>query len=171
VLHKRLAIVIPPLGEHENGFEQWYTKMSKLAQELSIPILLCCNETTRNSVNKLMKKARLTASIVPYLFEDWDDFFVLSKVINVDDLIVLVCARKGAASHMNVLENLPSKLEKHFEKNSRIVIYPLQFNQRIGTERYDDITPEPLRKGIETVQKIGRGIGNIFKKDDLEESI
>lgn len=171
VLHKRLAIVIPPLGEHENGFEQWYTKMSKLAQELSIPILLCCNETTRNSVNKLMKKARLTASIVPYLFEDWDDFFVLSKVINVDDLIVLVCARKGAASHMNVLENLPSKLEKHFEKNSRIVIYPLQFNQRIGTERYDDITPEPLRKGIETVQKIGRGIGNIFKKEDLDETI
>lgn len=171
VLHKRLAIVIPPLGEHENGFEQWYTKMSKLAQELSIPILLCCNETTRNSVYKLMKKARLTAAIVPYLFEDWDDFFVLSKVINPDDLIVLVCARKGAASHMNVLENLPSKLEKHFEKNSRIVIYPLQFNQRIGTERYDDITPEPLRKGIETVQKIGRGIGNIFKKEDYEETI
>jgi Kef-type K+ transport system membrane component KefB len=171
VLHKRIVIVIPPFGEHENGFEQWYTKMSKLAQELSIPILLCCNETTRNSVNKLMKKARLTASIVPYLFEDWDDFFVLSKVINVDDLIVLVCARKGAASHMNVLENLPTKLEKHFEKNSRIIIYPLQFNQRNGTERYDDITPEPLRKGIEAAQKIGRGIGNIFKKDDLEEII
>jgi Kef-type K+ transport system membrane component KefB len=171
VLHKRIAMVIPPLGEHENGFEQWFTKMSKLAQELSIPILLCCNETTQNSVNKLMKKARLTASIVPYLFEDWDDFFVLSKVINQDDLIVLVCARKGAASHMNVLENLPSKLEKHFEKNSRIVIYPLQYNQLNGTERYDDITPEPLRKGIEAAQKIGRGIGNIFKKDDAEESI
>jgi len=171
VLHKRLVIVIPPLGEHENGFEQWYTKMSKLAQELSIPILLCCNETTQNSVYKLMKKARLTASIMANLFEDWDDFFVLSKAIKPDDLIVLVCARKGAASYMNVLENLPSKLEKHFEKNSRIVIYPLQFNQRIGTERYDDITPEPLRKGIETVQKIGRGIGNIFKKDDLEDTI
>ncbi|MFZ2283725.1 MAG: cation:proton antiporter [Lutibacter sp.] len=169
VLHKRVAIVIPPLGEHENGFEQWYTKMSKLAQELSIPILLCCNETTRNSVNKLMKKARLTASIMPYLFEDWDDFFVLSKVINPDDLIVLVCARKGAASHMNVLENLPSKLEKHFEKSSRIVIYPLQYSQAYSTERYEDnITPEPLRKGIEAAQKIGRGIGSIFKKDDQE---
>ncbi|HEY9221142.1 MAG TPA: cation:proton antiporter [Lutibacter sp.] len=169
VLHKRVAIVIPPLGEHENGFEQWYTKMSKLAQELSIPILLCCNETTRNSVNKLMKKARLTASIVPYLFEDWDDFFVLSKVINPDDLIVLVCARKGAASHMNVLENLPSKLEKHFEKNSRIVIYPQQFSMAYSMERYEDnITPEPLRKGIEAAQKIGRGIGSIFKKDDQE---
>ncbi len=169
VLHKRIALVIPPLAEHENGFEQWFTKMSKLAQELSIPILLCCNDTTKNSVTKLMKKARLTALINPYFFEDWDDFFVLSKTIDPDDLLVLVCARKGAASHMNVLENLPSKLEKHFEKNSRIVIYPQQFNLPYSTERYDDnITPEPLRKGIEAAQKIGRGIGSIFKKDDQE---
>jgi Kef-type K+ transport system membrane component KefB len=168
VLHKRVALVIPPLAEHENGFEQWFTKMSKLAQELSIPILLCSNETTRNSVTKLMKKVKLTAAIVPYLFEEWDDFFVLSKVFNQDDLIVLVCARKGAASHMNVLENLPTKLEKHFETNSRIIIYPQQYTQFYGTERYDDITPDPLRKGIEAAQKIGRGIGNIFKKDGQE---
>jgi Kef-type K+ transport system membrane component KefB len=168
VLHKRVAMVIPPLAEHENGFEMWFTKMSKLSQELSIPILLCCNETTQNSVTKLMKKARLTAAIVPYLFEEWDDFFVLSKVFNLDDLIVLVCARKGAASHMNVLENLPTKLEKHFETNSRIIIYPQQYNQLYCEVRYDDITPDPLRKGIEAAQKIGRGIGNIFKKDGQE---
>ncbi|MDP3359751.1 MAG: cation:proton antiporter [Lutibacter sp.] len=168
VLHKRVALVIPPLAEHENGFEQWFTKMSRLAQELSISILLCSNETTRNSVTKLMKKAKLTAAIVPYLFEEWDDFFVLSKVFNQDDLIVLVCARKGAASHMNVLENLPTKLEKHFETNSRIIIYPQQYNQLYCEVRYDDITPDPLRKGIEAAQKIGRGIGNIFKKDGQE---
>ncbi|MDO9138238.1 MAG: cation:proton antiporter [Lutibacter sp.] len=168
VLHKRVAMVIPPLAEHENGFEMWFTKMSKLSQELSIPILLCCNETTQNSVTKLMKKARLTASILPYLFEEWDDFFVLSKVFNQDDLIVLVCARKGAASHMNVLENLPTKLEKHFETNSRIIIYPQQYNQLYCEVRYDDITPDPLRKGIDAAQKIGRGIGNIFKKDGQE---
>lgn len=168
VLHKRVAMVIPPLAEHENGFEQWFTKMSKLAQELSIPILLCSNETTRNSVTKLMKKVKLTAAIVPYLFEEWDDFFVLSKVFNQDDLIVLVCARKGAASHMNALENLPTKLEKHFETNSRIIIYPQQYSQLYCEVRYDDITPDPLRKGIEVAQKIGRGMGSIFKKDGQE---
>jgi Kef-type K+ transport system membrane component KefB len=169
VLHKRIALVIPPLAEHENGFNQWFTKMAKLAQELSIPILLCCNDTTKYYVEKLMKKARLTALITPYFFEEWDDFFIISKAIKADDLFVLVCARKGAASHMNVLVHLPSKLEKHFEKNSRIVIYPQQFNLAYSTERYEDnITPEPLRKGIEAAQKIGRGIGSIFKKDDPE---
>ena len=167
VLHKRIALVIPPLAEHENGFNQWFSKMAKLAQELSVPILLCCNDITKDYVGKLMKKARLTALIIPYFFEEWDDFFIISKTIKTDDLLVLVCARKGAASYMNVLENLPSKLEKYFEKNSLIVIYPQQFNQLYCEMRYDNITPEPLRIGIEAVQKIGRGIGSIFKKDDL----
>ncbi|MBE0422742.1 MAG: cation:proton antiporter [Lutibacter sp.] len=169
VLHKRITLVIPPLAEHENGFEQWFAKMAKLAQELSIPILLCCNDTTKSFVQKLMKKARLTALIIPYFFEEWDDFFIISKAIKADDLIVLVCARKGAASYINLLEHLPSKLEKHFENNSRIVIYPQQFSLAYSTEKYDDnITPEPLRKGIEAAQKIGRGIGSIFKKDVQE---
>ncbi len=168
VWHKRIAVMVPPLAEHENGFDLWFIKMAKLAQELSVPILFCSNETTKNYAFKLVKKARLTASIVPYLFEDWDDFFTISKVIKPNDLLVLVCARKGAASYMNLLEHLPSKLEKHFEKNSRIVIYPQQFSQRFSNVRYNNITPEPLSKGIEAAQKIGRGIGNIFKKDDLE---
>ncbi|HCE56118.1 MAG: cation:proton antiporter [Lutibacter sp.] len=169
VLHKRIVIIIPPLAEHENGFNQWFTKMVKLAQELSIPILLCCNDTTQIYVDKLINRNKLTTSISHFYFEDWDDFFIIAKVVKADDLITLVCARKGTASHMNVLENLPSKLENHFEKYSRIVIYPQQFNQHFSTERYEDnITPEPLRKGIEAAQKIGRGIGNIFKKDDLE---
>ncbi|MDD3721774.1 MAG: cation:proton antiporter [Lutibacter sp.] len=168
VLHKRIALAIPPLAEHENGFNLWFAKMAKLAQELSIPILLCCNETTQNYIYKLVKKIRLTASIVPYSFEDWDDFFIIAKVVKADDLLAVVCARKGAASYMNMFENLPSKLEKYFKKNSRIVIYPQQFNQRFSNEHYNNITPEPLRKGIEAAQKIGRGIGNIFKKDDFE---
>jgi hypothetical protein len=86
----------------------------------------------------------------------------------VDDLFILVSARKGAASYMAVIENLPTKLEKHFPSNSKLVIYPQQFNQNYGNERYDDITAEPLNKGIETIQKIGKGIGSIFKKGNNE---
>ena len=78
----------------------------------------------------------------------------------------MVCARKGAASYMNMFENLPSKLEKYFDKNSKIVIYPQQFSQRYSNERYNNITPEPLSKGIETIQKIRRGIVNLLKNDD-----
>jgi len=66
-----------------------------------------------------------------------------------------------------VLENLPMKLEKHFSLNSRLVIYPQQFNQTYATDGYEDITADPLNKGIETIQKIGKGISSIFKKGDI----
>lgn len=168
VLHKKIVITAPPLTERENGFEQWFTKMAKLAQELSIPMHLYCNDHTEKAIERLVKKAKLSASLTIHHFSDWEDFLVIARNIHEDDLFVLASARKGAASYMGILENLPGKLEKHFPTNSRLVIYPQQFDQNYGGERYDDITTEPISKGIETIQKIGKGIGNIFKKDEQE---
>jgi Kef-type K+ transport system membrane component KefB len=168
VSHKRIVIAAPPLTEHENGFGLWLSKMAKLAQELSIPIVLNCNETTGKAVEKVFKKAKLTAAITTLIFTDWEDFMVLSKNIQVNDLFVLVSARKGATSYVSVLDNLPVKLEKHFSTNSRFVIYPQQYASNISSEQYNDISNEPLNKGIEAVQKIGKGIGSIFRRKDNE---
>jgi hypothetical protein len=93
---------------------------------------------------------------------------VLSRNIHEDDLLVLVSARKGATSYFGVLDNLPVKLEKHFAVNSRFVIYPQQYADNISSEQYNDISTEQLNKGIEAVQKIGKGISSIFKKKDNE---
>lgn len=168
VLHKRIVIAAPPLTEHENGFDLWLNKVAILAQELSIPILLYCNEATEKAVQKTFKKAKLTASITVNPFIDWEDFLVLSRHIHVDDLFVLVSARKGATSYMGILENLPSKLEKHFIANSRFVIYPQQYTDNLSSEKYEDISAEPLNKSIEAIQKIGKGIGTFFKNKDNE---
>lgn len=170
VLHKRIVIVAPPLSEHENGFSLWITKMTKLAQELSISILLYCNEATQNAVERVLKKTKQASGAISLkLFTDWEDFLILSKDVAVDDLIVLISARRGAASYMGVLENVPSKMEKYFPLNSRFVIYPQQFDN-FSDDRYADldISSEPLNKGIEAVQKIGKEIGSIFKKKENE---
>ncbi|MDP2723037.1 MAG: cation:proton antiporter [Bacteroidales bacterium] len=167
VLHKRIVIAAPPFTEHENGFGLWFAKIAKLAQELSIPILLYCNEATEKAVKKLFKKAKFTASITVKIFTDWEDFLALSRNIYEEDLFVLVSARKGASSHLGVLDNLPAKLEKHFAVNSKFVIYPQQYADSISSGQYNDISTESLNKGIETVQRFGKDIGSIFKKKDI----
>ncbi len=167
-LHKRIVVAAPPLTEHESGFGLWLSKIAKLAQELSIPILLYCNEATGKAVEKIFKKAKLTASITIKSFTNWEDFLVISRDVHQDDLFVLVSARKGATSYLGVLENLPSKLEKHFTDNNRFVIYPQQYTDNLSSEQYDDFSTESLNKGIEVVQKIGKGIGSIFKKKGSE---
>jgi len=165
VLSKRIVVAVPPLAEHENGFEHWLLKISKFAQELSIPIQINCNKVTEESINKVVKLSKVAVSISYNLFEDWEDFLVFSRNVKENDLFVLISARKGATSYMSILDNLPSKLEKHFSINNKIVVYPQQFSQNFMSERYDDISSESIHKGIETIQKLGKGIGNIFKKD------
>lgn len=169
VLHKRIVIATPPLSEHENGFGLWVSKMSKLAQELSISIVMYCNEATQKAVDRYLKKTRQGSIITTKIFSDWEDFLIISKDINEDDLFVLISARKGATSYIGVLENLPTKIEKYFPNNNRFVIYPQQF-ENFSDDRYADldISSEPLTKGIEAVQKIGKEIGSIFKKKDNE---
>jgi Kef-type K+ transport system membrane component KefB len=162
VLHKRIVILAPPLTEYENGFGLWISKITKLAQELSITILIICNDSTEIAVDKFLKKSKLTASIKSKSFTEWEDFLVLSRHIHEDDLLVLVSARKGATSYSSILDNLPFKLEKHFAVNSKLVIYPQQFVDGNISE-YDDFSSEPLNKGIEAIQKIGKGISSVLK--------
>src|SRR5690606_11521764 len=122
--HKRIFAVAPPRAENEEGFTSWMLKLSKLANELSIPFYMNCNKETQDFIIKLAKKNKSIPLIIFSEFNDWDDFFVLSKHINDNDLIVLVSARKGSVSYFNQLDKLPSKLEKHFPLISKIIVYP-----------------------------------------------
>lgn len=168
VIHKRIVIVVPPLAEFENGFTLWLSKVEKLAHELSIPIVLHCNILTKKTVEKFLKKLKSNASVTINLFNDWDDFLVLSRDINDDDLFVLVSARKGATSYIATLDSLPSKIDKYFNNNNRIVIFPHQFVEDAFNDQFNDFSSEPLNIGIEAVQKLGKGIGSILKRKDNE---
>jgi Kef-type K+ transport system membrane component KefB len=164
ILHKRIVIVAPPYTEHENGFGLWLTKIVKLAQELSIQILIYCNDATKNAVAKLFSKTKFFAYANLKKLHDWEDILSLSKIIHDDDLFVLISARKGATSYLSIQDNLLAKLEKYFTKNSRLVIYPQQYADNFNGEHYNDISTVTLNKGIETIQKIGKGIGSVFNK-------
>ena len=170
VLHKRMLIAAPPFTEFENGFEHWLVKMAKLAQELSIAMVLYCTDETKLAVQKVFKKSKLSVTISFMQFDDWDDFLILSRNIKENDFFVLVSARKGATSYLPALENLPAKLEKHFSDNSVLLIYPQQYHQHFGSEHYEDINTATLNLGIEKIQKIKKNIGTIFKRDDKEIS-
>ena len=163
---KRIVVAAPPFSQHEKGFEYWLTKIAKLAQELSQPIVMYCDSLTKRSVNRVFDKMKMNPVINFTEFIYWEDFLILARDIKKEDLFILVSSRKGSASHITVLENLPNKLEKHFMQNDKIIIYPQSYDHQNLFERFDDVNAETINKGIETIQKIGKGIGNIFKKEE-----
>lgn len=164
---KRVVIVVPPFAELEKGFALWLEKIALLAQELSIPIMMYCNEVTEATIQKVFREMKYSASLSIVLFNDWEDILVLSRDIHKDDLFVLVSARKGATSHMSILDALPAKMEKYFTYNNYMVIYSRHVDE-LTDEGYNDISSEPITKSIEVVQKIGKELGSIFKKRDSE---
>lgn len=122
--HKRLFLVVPPNAELEEGFVQWINKIAKLSLELSIPISLNCNQLTYEAILKCAKDNKMTLTITHHLFNDWDDFLILSRHFDNTDFVILVSSRRGYISYFGQLDRIPVKLEKHFPKLSKMVIYP-----------------------------------------------
>jgi Kef-type K+ transport system membrane component KefB len=150
--HKRIVVVSPPLAEKETGFEIWLQKISKLSQELSIPIVHLGGMSTQNAIRDKIKHGHLITSISFKLFENLEELLVSSADIKDDDLLVLVSARKYSVSYLNFFDNIPNKIEKHFTNNNTIVVYPQQYH--FVHERREESTSDPLVKGIEANKSI-----------------
>lgn len=170
VAHKRIVCAVPPLAGYEKGFDLWVSKLVKLAQELSVPIVAHCDLATGEALVRTAERLRTKTPITVRPFTEWEDFLVLARHVRETDLFVLVAARKGAASWLNELEGLPAKMEKYFAANNRVVIYPQQFSTDHGIEDYSDFSAEPLHKGISAMQRITRTIGDIFRPDKPAEA-
>lgn len=137
VTQKRIVVLVPPLAEKEFGFETWLQKIIKLARELSIPVVLFGLRATYDAVKEKMEIKKWRGSIGFHSFTDWDDFLVLTDFVNDDDLMILISARKNAVSYQKYLDHIPSKLEKHFNSNNKILVYPQQNSQL--AEKSDNI--------------------------------
>jgi len=165
VMQKRIIVLAPPLAEKEIGFEIWLHKILKLSKELSISIVLFGLRTTYDAVKSKMEIKKWRGSVSFHAFTDWDDFLVLTDFVNDDDLMVLISARKNAVSYQKYLDHIPSKLEKHFNTNNKIMVYPQQ-NDQITTKKEKTLII-PISKEIVSNDSMNKRIGNFFKKKSV----
>ena len=112
---------------------------------------------------KVVKKVKIYADVQFIQLNETEDFFDDYKY-NIDDLIIFVSARKGSVSHYAGVEPFLIKLEKEMPLNDQILIYPSQEIEENIFSGYEDFGTTPITKGVETIQKIGKEVGSIFKK-------
>lgn len=165
VSHARIILFIPPLSEMEIGFSQLIQKTSKLASELSIPMLIFCNEKTRVVLKNLISKRKIHSTVKYDHFDQWEDFLVLSKYIDEKDLLILFSSRRGAISYFPLIENIPTKIKKYYPNHNFIICFPKQNGHQDISQmgNVDLSSPGVIHTGIETIQKIGKGIGGLLK--------
>ena len=122
--HKRIVVVLPPLAELEQGFDNWMGKLTKLASELGISILYFCNPETENAIGRYAKRSKITQKNKFQILEIWESILDGKHSIERDDLLLFVSSRRSGISYLSMMENLPAKLEEKYSRNSKIIIYP-----------------------------------------------
>lgn len=124
---KRLVVAIPKEAEHESGFNNWCDRLFTLSQQTGASMMLCGCQHTTDAVIDFAKKNKRSTQIETKLLADWDDFLMLSGVVEKNDLLIVISARKSSVSYNTHLDKLPKQLATYFTQNSYIVLYPEQF--------------------------------------------
>lgn len=161
----RILYFLPAYSEREMGFELAIQKVAKIAKEFSIPIkIFYSEEKTKIAVEAALIKFKFGIKPRFSIFNDWEDFSKFEEKVDNSDLIIFNSSRKGSISHKTFFDKIPSKLEKEWPDNNIIIVYPQSYKPGILDEIYEDMTPDNIVKGIETIEQIGKGIGKIFRK-------
>ncbi len=167
VSYEKIILVAPPLSELEPTFSLWTERVIRLSKELSIGIELFSSASTFDRFMKVGYANKLDFNAKLKEIENADDFFLLYNK-SKEDIIIFCSARVGSVSYDPSVESFSSKIEKACPNNDSIFIYPgLEIDPLYAN--YDDISATPILAGVETIQKIGREVGNIFKKSEGEE--
>ncbi len=122
--HKRIVVVLPPLAELEQGFDNWMGKLTKLASELGIGVLYYCNPETESAIGRYTKRSKITQKNKFQILEIWESVLDGKHPIERDDLLLFISSRRSGISFLSMMVNLPAKLEEKYSRNSKIIIYP-----------------------------------------------
>jgi hypothetical protein len=136
----------------------------RLARELNLELILFATDFTYDKIKFYIKKRKFSLDIKHFSIVELDDYFVHNFNIDKSDFFVMCAARSGSISSSINLDLFLPKIEKIFEANDKIIIYPSQEIAENIFSNYEDISADVISKGVETVQKIGKEVGNIFKK-------
>jgi Kef-type K+ transport system membrane component KefB len=163
--HNKIVMVCPPLGELEPGFEIWLPKINTLSKELSLNVSCYCNATSKGAINEYFNHRKQKSGFTFSHEFDLPNLQLLQNQVSPEDILIYIAARKTSVSYDNCMEGIQEKLERTFPNNSKIIIYPRTHHIDSKFSEYGDIDPESLNQGFERVQKIGKDLGNLLKRE------
>jgi Kef-type K+ transport system membrane component KefB len=157
---KRHFIVMPENAEKEAGFPFWLLKIWNISRNSGAKLLFYGTENTLGLVRDIHSKHPIEAEFT--VFDDWDDFLILSRDIKTDDNLVVILSRKNQISYHTNMTNVPKYLNKYFRENSFILVFPMQVNE--GQIKKTGLNYPSLLEPIEKLDEIGKTIAGLFKR-------
>jgi len=157
---KRHVVIVPQNAEKEIGFPFWLSKIWNIPKNTGAKIVFYAHETTLEYIKKINLKHPIEADFK--IFDDWNDFLIISREIRIDDNILIILSRVNKLSYHENMTNIPTYLNKYFQGNSFILVYPMQ--QRVVDNEEIDLNNPSLIEPIEKLDEIGKNILKLFRR-------
>lgn len=133
---KNHRIFVPNRAETENGFAAWLLKVWNIARNSGTKLVFYGSSQTLSYIREVQEKYTVSCEFVE--FTDWDDFLILARDFGSDDNLIFVMSRKNGLTYHSYMNKLPDKLNRYFQDNSFILIFPIQVGVNgMGTNEGD----------------------------------
>ncbi len=123
---KRHLVVIPVQAEKEAGFPQWVARVWNVIQNTGAKAIFYGSSDTLGRLKTLLGKRGGEMEFTE--FSDWEDFLIVFRDVHKDDNLWIVRSRHNGISFNPSMNRIPGYLNKYFQQNSFILVYPLQAN-------------------------------------------
>jgi Kef-type K+ transport system membrane component KefB/nucleotide-binding universal stress UspA family protein len=157
---KRHLILVPERAEKEIGFPFWLIKVWNIARNTGSKLVFYGADQTIRYIKELQSKHPTEASFVE--FKDWNDFLIVSRDVKIDDNLVIVMSRKDRPSFQPNMYRIPGFLNKYFNNNNYMLIYPIQSG--VGDDNMVDLKNPAVLEPLEKLGDIGKTIASIFMR-------
>ena len=157
---RRHLVLVPENAENEIGFPFWLSKVWNIFHNTGARLIFYGTEQTNRIIRDIQSKHPIEAEF--RVFDNWNDFLVISREIKTDDNLLIVMSRKNKSSWHACMTNIPRYLNTYFKTKSFILIYPMQ----PGVTDYEtaDLNNPSLLEPIEKLDQVGKTIARLFKR-------
>lgn len=157
---KRYIIIVPENAEKEYGFLFWLMRIWNIGINTGAKLVFYSSGETSVFFKHMQEQYSVEAEF--NIFTDWDDFLIVSRDIRKNDNLVIVLSRRTHPSYKDYMAKIPAYLNKYFQENSYILIYPMQ----LGVADYYgiDMRNPSMMEPVERLDEFRKLITRFLKK-------
>jgi Kef-type K+ transport system membrane component KefB/nucleotide-binding universal stress UspA family protein len=157
---KRHFIIIPEFADLEVGFLFWLLRVWNISRNSGAKLIFYGTGQVIQLIRDIHAKHPINADFRE--FEDWNDFLIISRDIMEDDNLIIILSRKKKPSYHPSMNNVPAYLNKYFQTNSYILVFPVQIG--VDDTTHLDLNNPSMLESIEKLDEIGKTIVSIFSR-------
>lgn len=122
----RILVAVPKYAEKEHDFISCFGLIRRLSSQIGAKVVFYANRDTQQALQAFCRRKGKYLRASYREMEDWEDVLMIAKQMGQDDLIIMINARPSTPSYNPLFEQVPDMLNRFFDKNSYLLVYPEQ---------------------------------------------